>query len=84
MSGERLSDALVANLAVWAADAKATAREVEALAREVQESRAEVERLRTAGSRLAAAINAVACSGPWDAMVELTAAYIDWEALHHG
>ena len=42
--------------------------------------RAEIVRLRAAGDRLAAAINAVACSGPWDAMVELTAAYIDWEA----
>lgn len=36
---ERLSDELVANLAVWAADAKPTTREVEALAREVQEWR---------------------------------------------
>ncbi len=36
---ERLSDELVANLAVWAADAKPTTREVEALAREVQDYR---------------------------------------------
>ena len=36
MSDERLSDELVANLAVWAADAKPTTREVEALAQEVK------------------------------------------------
>ena len=41
---------------------------------------AEVDRLRAAGDRLAAAVNAVACSGPRDEMAELTAAYIDWEA----
>lgn len=37
---ERLTDELVANLAMWAADAKPTTREVESLAREVQEWRA--------------------------------------------
>ena len=53
MAEHRLSDALVANLAVWASDAKPTTLEVEALACEVQESRAEIERLRAAGDALA-------------------------------
>lgn len=40
----------------------------------------EIERLRAAGDRLAAAVNAVACSGPQDEMAELTDAFLDWEA----
>ena len=61
MAEHRLSDALVANLAVWASDAKPTTLEVEALACEVQESRAEIERLRAA---LALAIGELSTYGP--------------------
>lgn len=46
----------------------------------LEEAADEIVRLRAAGDRLAAAVNAVACSGPRDEMAELVAAYIDWEA----
>lgn len=46
----------------------------------ISEAADEIERLRAAGDRLAAAVNAVACSGPQDEMAELTDAFLDWEA----